>query len=62
MEDKLWWPAEKGGMALFGTGFYFEQYRKQDDGAWRIAELKLRRIRTEIDGKQAFPAAEAEDL
>ena len=58
MEDKLWWPAEKGGMHLFGTGFYFEQYRKGPDGAWRIARLKLRRIRTEVNGEQTFPAEE----
>ena len=56
MEDHLWWPPEKmGGRYLWGTGWYFEQYRKDPDGEWRILELKLRRIRVEIDGKQSFP-------
>lgn len=56
MEDNLWWPEAKGGLTLWGTGFYFEQYRKGADGRWRIQELKLRRIRTEVNGKQTFPA------
>ena len=55
MEDMLWWPAEKGGQHLWGVGWYFEKYRKCEDGEWRIQELKLRRIRIEIDGKQVFP-------
>lgn len=55
MEDHLWWP---DGRHLWGTGFYFEQYRKDSDGSWRIREMKLRRIRTEVDGKQTFPAKE----
>jgi len=57
MEDNLWWPESKGGMTLWGTGFYLEAYRRGDDGRWRIQELKLRRIRTEVNGKQTFPAA-----
>ena len=56
MEDMLWWPPEQGGRHLWGTGWYFERYRKDPDGAWRILELKLRRIRVEVDGKQTFPA------
>jgi ketosteroid isomerase-like protein len=52
MEDHLWWP---DGRHLWGTGFYFEKYRKDPDGDWRIAEMKLRRIRTEVDGQQTFP-------
>jgi ketosteroid isomerase-like protein len=55
MEDRLWWPSEQGGRHLSGHGWYFEQYRKEADGAWRIAHLELRRIRVEIDGKQTFP-------
>jgi hypothetical protein len=55
MEDMLWWPPEQGGRHLWGKGWYFEQYRKEPDGQWRIAELKLRRIRVEVDGKQTFP-------
>lgn len=55
MEDNLWWPAEQGGRHLWGTGFYFETYRRDPDGVWRIRELTLRRIRTEVDGVQVFP-------
>lgn len=55
MEDNLWYPegAERGH--LWGTGWYFEKYRKDADGEWRILELKLRRIRVEIDGVEVFP-------
>jgi hypothetical protein len=59
MEDNLWWPAERGGMHLWGTGFYYEKYRKGPDGEWRIQEMKLRRIRNEVDGEQIFPRDEA---
>jgi hypothetical protein len=52
MEDHLWWP---DGRHLWGTGFYFEKYRKTPDGVWQIQEMKLRRIRTEVDGEQTFP-------
>lgn len=55
MEDHLWWPAEQGGRHLWGTGFYHEKYRRGDDAVWRIQELVLRRIRTEVDGAQVFP-------
>ena len=55
MEDMLWWPESQGGRHLWGTGWYFEKYRKDADGEWRILELKLRRIRVEVDGKQTFP-------
>ena len=58
MEDHLWWPAAKGGMVLWGTGFYFEEYRRDGDGRWRIQHLKLRRIRTQVNGKQTFPPEE----
>lgn len=52
MEDHLWWP---DGRHLWGTGFYFERYRRDPDGVWRILSLTLRRIRTELDGVQVFP-------
>ena len=58
MEDNLWWPQSAGGNHLWGTGWYFEKYQKQDSGEWLIAELVLRRIRVEINGKQIFPAGE----
>ena len=58
MEDHLWWPPEKmGGRYLWGTGWYFERYRREAHGEWRILELKLNRIRVMVDGRQAFPAA-----
>lgn len=56
MEDMLWWPADRGGQKLWGMGWYFEEYRKEADGEWRIFDLKLRRIRVEVNGKQVFPA------
>lgn len=55
MEDMLWYPEATGGAKLWGTGWYFEKYRKDPDGAWRIEELKLRRIRVEVNGVQTFP-------
>ena len=55
MEDMLWWPASAGGNHLWGTGWYFEEYRREADGQWRIQALTLRRIRTEVNGKQVFP-------
>jgi hypothetical protein len=55
MEDMLWWPKSKGGNHLWGVGWYFEKYRKDADGEWRILEMRLRRIRVEAGGKQIFP-------
>ncbi|NQZ97844.1 MAG: nuclear transport factor 2 family protein [Myxococcales bacterium] len=55
MEDMLWWPPERGGQKIWGMGWYFEEYRKEADGEWRILDLKLRRIRVEVNGKQQFP-------
>jgi len=55
MEDNLWWPADRGGRHLRGSGWYHEEYRKEMDGEWRIQSLTLRRIRTEVDGKRLFP-------
>lgn len=34
------------GFALQGYGHYHEQYRKGADGQWRIAEMRLTRLRT----------------
>jgi len=56
MEDMLFFPESRGGAKLWGMGWYFEQYRLDPDGAWRIAELKLRRIRVEVNGIQTFPS------
>ena len=61
MEDMLFWPESEGGQKLWGMGWYFEQYRRCEDGQWRIQEMKLRRIRIEINGKVVFPPATAGD-
>jgi hypothetical protein len=48
MEDKLRWPAGKGRMReMHGYGHYREKYVKVD-GRWKIAELKLTRIRIDV--------------
>jgi hypothetical protein len=36
-----------GGSSMQGFGHYHEQYRKGDDGRWRIAELRLTRLRVD---------------
>jgi hypothetical protein len=55
MEDHLFWPADQGGMAMWGTGWYEERYVRGAGGEWRIAEMKLRRNRIEVNGEQVFP-------
>jgi len=57
MEDNLWFPPGGDRGHLWGTGWYFEKYRKEPDDEWRIAELVLRRIRVEVDGVEVFPPA-----
>lgn len=53
MEDMLWWPAGSPVEHLWGLGWYEEKYLLEADGEWRIAHLKLRRIRVELDGVAA---------
>lgn len=55
MEDHLFWPPESPLGHMWGTGWYEETYRREDDGQWRIATLRLRRIRVEAAGTQIFP-------
>ncbi|MHA7837679.1 MAG: nuclear transport factor 2 family protein [bacterium] len=63
MEDNLWFPEGSGRRHLWGTGWYFERYRRDPDGEWRIAELVLRRIRVEVDGVEIpLPPAELPEL
>lgn len=57
MEDRLWFPPEKGGQTMHGTGWYHEKYRREGDGAWRIAEMVLRRSRVQFGDQQVFPPA-----
>ena len=55
MEDHLWWPPGGPMAHMWGTGWYEETYRRGDDGEWRIATMRLRRIRIEVDGDVVFP-------
>ena len=55
MEDHLFWPPESGLGHMWGLGWYEETYERCDDGAWRIATMHLRRIRSEAAGNQIFP-------
>jgi len=55
MEDMLFFPEGSPRRKLWGKGWYFEKYRKDPDGQWRILEMKLRRIRVEVDGIEIFP-------
>ena len=57
MEDMLWWSPSAGGAHLWGTGWYYEKYRKDVDGEWRILEMVLKRQRVEVNGAQTFPRA-----
>lgn len=50
MQDLLWWPPGSPFEHLEGLGWYEEEYRRDADGEWRIAHLKLRRIRVMMDG------------
>ena len=54
MEDHIWFPPGSGLGRLWGTGWYEEEYRREA-GGWRIAHLRLRRRRVELDGAQVFP-------
>ena len=36
------------GYATKGAGHYHERYLKGDDGCWRISELRLTRLRTDL--------------
>jgi hypothetical protein len=44
MFDYVEWPSEEGRRGLMGYGHYTETYRKTD-GGWRIASMKLTRLR-----------------
>jgi hypothetical protein len=37
-----------GGTSMQGFGHYHEHYVKGDDGSWRIKELRLTRLRTDL--------------
>lgn len=46
MSDFVEWPSEEGRTGLRGYGHYIETYRKID-GEWRIASMKLARLRVD---------------
>jgi SnoaL-like protein len=48
MEDKLRWPPGAPIAAMHGYGHYHETYVKVD-GQWRIASLKLTRLRLDFE-------------
>jgi SnoaL-like domain len=48
MEDKLRWPEGSPIVAMHGYGHYHEDYVKVD-GRWRIASLKLTRLRIDSE-------------
>jgi len=43
-----WVDDPEKGYAFQGWGHYHEKYRKEADGAWRISELRLTRLRTDV--------------
>jgi hypothetical protein len=53
MQDRVMWDAGKSPIppatGITGYGQYHESYRLCDDGAWRIASLKLTRFIVEMD-------------
>jgi hypothetical protein len=48
MEDHLWWPEGSPIRHLHGYGHYHDGYRRTDDG-WRIASMRLTRLRRDFD-------------
>jgi hypothetical protein len=49
MFDYVEWPAGPDGarVGLQGYGHYHEEYRREVDGQWRIAETRLERLRVD---------------
>jgi hypothetical protein len=50
MFDYVEFPRPEGSVVLQGYGHYHETYRREDDGHWRIASLRLTRLR--VDHRQ----------
>jgi ketosteroid isomerase-like protein len=48
MEDYVQIPTPDGDITLKGYGHYHEHYRRGDDGRWRIASLRLERLRVDF--------------
>ena len=49
MEDMLRFPEGAPVKTLHGMGHYFEQYRCGADGSWRLAYVRLERLRLEVE-------------
>ena len=48
MEDEIWFPEGAPIRYLHGYGHYYETYRPEPDGQWRIASLRLVRLRRDV--------------
>jgi hypothetical protein len=48
MEDYVQIPTPDGDITLKGYGHYHERYRRGSDGRWRIASLRLERLRVDF--------------
>jgi SnoaL-like domain len=48
MEDCVQIPTPDGDITLKGYGHYHERYRRGGDGRWRIASLRLERLRVDF--------------
>ncbi len=48
MEDELWFPEGAPVRYLHGYGHYYETYHLDADGSWRIASMRLERLRRDV--------------
>lgn len=48
MEDEIWFPEGAPIRYLHGYGHYHETYRREPDGQWRIATMRLVRLRRDV--------------
>jgi uncharacterized protein (TIGR02246 family) len=55
MEDYLEFPGDPPALVVHGRGHYEETYRKEADGVWRIASLKLTRLWLAHNGRRVIP-------
>jgi hypothetical protein len=60
MQDWLDYEPGHTPRTVRGKGFYFEEYRRESDGVWRISAMTLRRLWLERDGVRVIPRPEAD--